>query len=179
MVACFVLILVLQSFPTPVVDRSWQGARVAATREPAQQPSSFATPQPQPGAEAEPLVPRQGPQQAGRPAAVDSFLTPSSQLHEFFEPTAPTATELAASDEVGEVVNLHRRAAPVRAAEPYVVLGVATAPRNYGHRAWIRETWMTLPNVVARSRCSTSTSPPSPTSADAAPSARSTASAPR
>ena len=37
------------------------------------------------------------------------------------------------------------------ATEPYVVLGVATSPRNTGHRAWIRETWMTLPNVVSRS----------------------------
>ena len=31
---------------------------------------------------------------------------------------------------------------------PYVVLGVTTAPRNTGHRQWIRETWMSLPNVA-------------------------------
>mmetsp|Transcript_22227 Transcript_22227/g.71102 ORF Transcript_22227/g.71102 Transcript_22227/m.71102 type:complete len:324 (+) Transcript_22227:42-1013(+) len=31
---------------------------------------------------------------------------------------------------------------------PYLVLGVATAPRNRGHRQWIRETWMSLPNVA-------------------------------
>ena len=41
-----------------------------------------------------------------------------------------------------------------RAVQPYVVLGVATAPRNRGHRTWIRETWMTLPNVVARTTLS-------------------------
>jgi len=34
------------------------------------------------------------------------------------------------------------------AADPYLVIGVATAPKNRGHRDWIRETWMTLPNVV-------------------------------
>ena len=32
---------------------------------------------------------------------------------------------------------------------PYVVLGVATSPKNTGHRSWIRRTWMTLPNVVS------------------------------
>ena len=30
---------------------------------------------------------------------------------------------------------------------PYVVVGVATTPKNTGHRSWIRPTWMTLPNV--------------------------------
>ena len=30
---------------------------------------------------------------------------------------------------------------------PFVVLGVATTPKNTGHRSWIRSTWMTLPNV--------------------------------
>ena len=40
------------------------------------------------------------------------------------------------------------------ANKPYVVLGVATAPRNRGHRTWIRETWMTLPNVAARTTLS-------------------------
>ena len=30
---------------------------------------------------------------------------------------------------------------------PLIVLGIATAPKNTGHRAWIRKTWMTLPNV--------------------------------
>lgn len=35
-----------------------------------------------------------------------------------------------------------------KATDPYLVLGVATAPKNRGHRDWIRETWMTLPNVV-------------------------------
>ena len=33
------------------------------------------------------------------------------------------------------------------ASDYYFILGVATAPKNAGHRSWIRETWMTLPNV--------------------------------
>ena len=32
---------------------------------------------------------------------------------------------------------------------PYVVIGVATSPKNTGHRTWIRNTWMTLQNVRA------------------------------
>lgn len=35
---------------------------------------------------------------------------------------------------------------------PYVVLGVANAPKNSGHRQWIRATWMGLPNVNAAGR---------------------------
>ena len=38
------------------------------------------------------------------------------------------------------------------ASEPsdaFLILGVATAPKNTGHRLWIRRTWMTLPNVYA------------------------------
>jgi len=34
-------------------------------------------------------------------------------------------------------------------AMPFVVIGVATTPKNTGHRSWIRATWMTLPNVRA------------------------------
>ena len=33
------------------------------------------------------------------------------------------------------------------ASDYYFILGIATAPKNAGHRSWIRETWMTLPNV--------------------------------
>ena len=126
---CIVLILALQGLPAPVTSSGW---RVAETRQislesPESTSSSFAT--------AEPTV-------------NTSFIAPSTR----------TAAD--------PVVDLHT--APVRAAgpyvvqtpwnrpaaDPYVVLGVATAPRNTGHRAWIRETWMTLPNVVSRTTLS-------------------------
>lgn len=34
-----------------------------------------------------------------------------------------------------------------RSLMPFAVVGVATTPKNTGHRTWIRETWMSLPNV--------------------------------
>ena len=41
--------------------------------------------------------------------------------------------------------------APAPSPVPFAVIGVATSPKNTGHRSWIRATWMTLPNVRAGS----------------------------
>ena len=146
MVLCVVLILALQSLPAPVTSSGW---RVAETRDGPQErarertqrtSSSFAT---------------------AEPAVNITFVTPSTRA-----PADPVVELRAAPVRTADPYlvqppdTAERAAASLYgvqtrpAADPYVVLGVATAPRNTGHRAWIRETWMTLPNVVSRTTLS-------------------------
>ena len=69
------------------------------------------------------------------------------------QPAVPQpAEDTGSAGGVAPFVANQAAVAPARpskaAAEPYLVIGVATAPKNRGHRDWIRETWMTLPNVA-------------------------------
>lgn len=136
MVLCVVLILALQSLPAPVTSSGW---RIAGTREGSHErtheriqrtSSSFAT---------------------AEPAVNISFAAPSTRAAAdpvFDLRAAPVRTaDLEQSPDTAERTATSLYGVQTRpAAEPYVVLGVATAPRNTGHRAWIRETWMTLPS---------------------------------
>ena len=142
MLLCVVLILALQGLPAPVTSSGW---RVAETGERSPERSqstgsSFAI--------AEPAVNFSFVAPSTRTAAdpmVDLRSAPDRTADPYMVQTPGTAVRAAAS-----LYGVQTR--PV--ADPYVVLGVATAPRNTGHRAWIRETWMTLPNVVSHSTLS-------------------------
>ena len=56
----------------------------------------------------------------------------------------PNATAAALTTAVATASGEMRRPG---ATVPFAVLGVATSPKNTGHRSWIRATWMSLPNV--------------------------------
>ena len=142
MVLCVVLILALQSLPAPVTSSGW---RVAETRDGPQERARERTQR----------------TTTAEPAVNITFVTPSTRA-----PADPVVELRAAPVRTADPYLVQPPDTAERAAaslygvqtrpatDPYVVLGVATAPRNTGHRAWIRETWMTLPNVISRSTLS-------------------------
>lgn len=138
MVLCVVLILALQSLLPPVASSGWRPAETGerhhgTTHGTTQLPSGLV-------ATAEPTV---NISFVARPS-LSTVVDPVANLFgaDTYVVQTPGAAVRAAS-----LYGVQTRPA----AEPYVVLGVATSPRNTGHRAWIRETWMTLPNVVSSS----------------------------
>ena len=132
-----VLFITLSSLPTPALQTSWH----ADVRAPTSYTRHAAVP---PRVEpAEPVVP-------------DKVVTQSEAEPPESEPDTDAVAVQRLLQGDAQVVS---QPAPAvlsggTTAKPYVVLGVATAPRNRGHRTWIRETWMTLPNVAARTTLS-------------------------
>ena len=136
MVLCVVLILALQSLPPPA-NSGW---RPAETGERPHKAAHGITQLPSVSAMAEPTF---NTSFVARP----SISTVADRVANLGADPYVVQTPGAAVRAAASLYGVQTRPA----AEPYVVLGVATSPRNTGHRAWIRETWMTLPNVVSRS----------------------------
>jgi len=62
------------------------------------------------------------------------------------EATAPELLTRGSPSNVSSLATMRSDPGHVHVT-PYVVVGIATSPKNTGHRSWIRSTWMTLPNV--------------------------------
>ena len=66
-----------------------------------------------------------------------------------FETLMNSTTTAAPQPPQNQISELTRPVSVPAHVMPYVVIGVATSPKNTGHRTWIRNTWMTLQNVRA------------------------------